>query len=153
MSYPFDQFASISGANRQLFMKLLDIARGANERQAQIGARIAAGFVDQMREPKTAVTAPLSQVGDTFKELEQSRQTVLAEAKSAFEEWRTEAGELISPETGQEQMALALQTWSRFVLAPFELLSKVSVTPAPTAGTPETKPAKPATTDKKGGTR
>ncbi|WP_278393002.1 hypothetical protein [Sphingobium yanoikuyae] len=150
MSYPFDQFAAIAGANRQLFMKLLDIARTANERQAQIGSKVAAGFAEQIKEPKAAVTAPLSQVGDTFKQLEQSRQTVLAEAKSAFEEWRTETGKLISPETGQEQMALALQNWSKLVLAPFELLSKVSVTQASASGTPETKPAQSATTDKQG---
>lgn len=152
MSYPFDQFASIAGANRQLFMKLLDIARGANERQAQIGAKVAAGFAEQIKEPGAAVTVPLAQVGDTFKELEQSRQTVLAEAKSAFEEWRAEAGDLISPETGQEQMALALQNWSKLVLAPFELLSKAGGSTPPSAtGTPEGKQAKPAaTTDKQG---
>ncbi|MFT3967666.1 MAG: hypothetical protein QM690_17475 [Sphingobium sp.] len=145
MGYPFDQFASIAGANRQLFMTLLDIARRTNERQAQIGAKVASGLADQIREPK-AVATPFIQVGDHFKELEQSRQTVLAEAKSAFEEWQVQAGDLFSPEIGQEQMALALQNWSKLALAPFEILSKAKSAQTSTAGTPGAKGAKAATT-------
>lgn len=127
------------------------IARGANERQVENGAKVASGLAGQIREPKAVTTAALAQVGNYFKELEQSRQTVLAEAKSAFEEWQTEVGDLMSPETVQEQMALALPHWSKFVLAPFELRSKTGTKQTAAAATLGSKPAQAAPTTEKQG--
>ena len=39
MSYPFDQFAAVAGANRQLALKCAEIMREAGQRQAAIASR------------------------------------------------------------------------------------------------------------------
>ena len=38
MSYPFDQFAAVAGANRQLALKCAEIMREAGQRQAAIAS-------------------------------------------------------------------------------------------------------------------
>lgn len=151
MSYPFDQFAGMAGANRQLFMKLLDIARGANERQAQMGAKLVAGLSDQIKDPKGVATLPFAQASACLEELETNRQAVVGEAKAAFEEWQAETGALLSPEAGQEQAAAVLQNWSKLVLAPFELLAKAGGAQAEAASAPEAKGGKAAPATEKQG--
>ena len=42
MSYPFDQFAAVAGANRQLALKCAEIMREAGQRQAAIASRTSA---------------------------------------------------------------------------------------------------------------
>lgn len=58
MSYPFDQFAAVAGANRQLALKCAEIMREAGQRQAAIASRTFELLSAQSAEKAGAVPLP-----------------------------------------------------------------------------------------------
>jgi DNA-binding PucR family transcriptional regulator len=120
MSNPFDRLIDLAGANRALMMKLIEITRSNGERQAQIGAKMFAGLAEQAKDQKALPSLPIAQFTECFREIEGAA----TEAKTAFEAWREQTGNMFSPEAGQVQVSDFLQSWSKLVLAPLETLGK-----------------------------
>lgn len=108
MTFPFDQIMAITVANRQLALRMLDIARTTCARQVVIGGyALAACF-----EP--------DKFSEVAREAEQSRLTLIADTKAACEDWQQNAGDIFSPESETAQLAVVVGSLRTFCLSPFE---------------------------------
>src|SRR3546814_14517461 len=86
MTFPLDQVVAIAGANRQLALRFLDIARTPGARQAAVGAHALGAFFEPGRFCEVA------------QEVEQNRLDLATDTKAAFEEWTETAGDLFRSE-------------------------------------------------------
>lgn len=114
MAFPLGQVAAVAGANRQLALKFFDIARTTGARQAAIGAHALGAFF----EP--------GKLSEVAQEVEQNRQTLIAETRAACEEWQETAGDIFSPESETAQMFVAFEPLRTFFLSPLQAFANAS---------------------------
>lgn len=108
MTFPLEQALVLADANRQFALKFFDIVRTSGVRQAAIGAHALAAVFDP------------GKLSGVAQEIEQNRQTQVAETRAALEEWQESAGYLFSPEDETVQLAIALEPWRALLLSPFQ---------------------------------
>ena len=117
MTFPLDQFVAIAGANRQLALKFLDIARTTGARQAAIGAQALGAFLEPGKFAEVA------------QEVEQNRLALIAETNAAFEEWQESAGDLFSPESETAQLSVVFEPLRAFFLSPLQAVANAAGVP------------------------
>ena len=115
MSYPFDQFAAVAGANRQLALKCAEIMREAGQRQAAIASRTFELLSAQSAEKAGAVPLPnIAGFSEKWQEISRNGQACAQDMKGALDDWRAGVGDSLSPGQAQEQAAHVLQLWTSF---------------------------------------
>jgi len=113
MSYPFDQWTTVAGANRDLLLKYAEIMRHAGERQASIATHTLAILSPKNGEQAQPVQAPnFSGFSEIWQEIEQNRQATMEETRAAFKAWQADVGHCFEADAGRQQLAAAFETWT-----------------------------------------
>jgi hypothetical protein len=112
MSYPFDQFTALAGANQKLGLALADATRAVAERQFQATTQGLAAITGQDGPDKG-----MESVTRILLETESNRQAWLAESRAAFDAWQDSVLQAVSVEDAQAYFGKAIDAWTRQVPA------------------------------------